>query len=866
VDPLSAAIGASAAGAASHTDKSVSWAVCVVEDAFAHAGVYILRLPGGPLIHATELLHCSGVPLGSRPVGGYAPRSQVLIAYHPAWDPPAVILGAVPKSAGDARMIMPDSQVLRSRAGQFEDPLHYGPFAKSPIFGNHSAGRPADTLPGDWGSINDLGVGVWFGRLLASLRASDLAKIEAFWGDDLLRIVGYNMELFTAGSQEFRLNDEGEYNEVWRATPWPWEGLGVRSASESATTAKEGRLKPGAEEAPLEPSKADQLLIPRHIRMRGYLGDCEKEFICAPPQSLSTETYAAKTKYLGLLEISKAHDGAYSVRSAKEVTLEKYALLPIPKELFAPEDPLGDHRTNYKAADQFGTGDAYKLPEFVWGADDAQVRPAQLLDYHAWRFGRYEKGGLGAHVKDWYLPEEEEISEPVPSALYDKSLKIGHTFMAALPSFGEIVIDHRPDHKARYYRSRSMVKLHDDGSVSLEDGYGSQILLKGGSIFFTCVGDVWAQPGRNFVAWAPHDAILRAGNSADVSAAKGDVRLKAEKNLHVLSGNSGTGGTLLENRATGAPTSKDYEKTGQGVNSRGVVIKASGSAFHVIADDIHIGRGQSKTGRLVLDAGKQGSMFLRAQNIRTRTTSLLSMVQASDTGPDEEMIALNKGLTVISTPLKIGGQTIIAPSKEGNTADLIVGGRIVGHGQAVFGGNVASNGGFSARSGAPFVGKLERDIALDPDAKTLGNQIREETEAVGEITQTENKRTVDSTSTSAGNETFQSRIGFSCRRTKEDLKLDDTFKLYEARWQQILRLAGVTGGWDEPEVKAPTGDVTRPHPGQDGWSGFQAYATVDLSNFDVANGQSKNRATLTEKGAKPKLVTLKDGYLINAQA
>jgi hypothetical protein len=866
VDPISAALGAVAAGVASHARQEVSWAVCVVEDAFAHAGAYIVRIPGGPLVHATELLNCSGIPLGARPVGGYAPRAQVLVAYRPAWDPPAVILGAVPKSAGDARMLLPDSQVLRSRAGQFEDAMHYSTFAKSPIFGNHSAGRPADTLPGDWGAINDLGVGIWLGRLLASMRASDLAKVEAFWGDDLLRLVGYNMELFTAGSQEYRLNDEGEYNEVWRATPWPWEGLGVRSASESATEAKEGRLKPGAEEAPLEPAQVDQLLIPRHIRMRGYLGDIEKEFICAPPQSLSTETYSAKTKHLGLLEISKAHDGAYTVRSAKEVTLEKYVLLPIPKELVAPEDPLGDHRTNYKAADLFGTGDTYELPEFVWGSDDAQVRPAQLLDYHAWRFGRYEKGGLNAHVKDWYLPEEEEISEPLPGALYDKNLKIGHTFMAPLPSFGEIVIDHRPGHTARYYRSRSMVKLHDDGSVSLEDGYGSQILLKGGSIFLSCVGDVWAQPGRNFVAWAPHDAVVRAGNSADVSASKGDVRLKSEKNLHLLSGNGGVGGILLESRATGLPSASDYEKTGQGVNSRGVVVKASGSAFHVLADDIHIGRGQSKSGRFVLDAGKQGALFLRAQRLQIRTTSLLSMVQASDTGPDEEMISLAKGLTMISTPVQIGGRTVIAPSKAGSTADLIVGGQIVGHKQAVFGGSVATNGGFSARSGSPFVGKLDRDVALDPDAETLGNRIREATEAIGELTQTENERTIDSVEFSAGNDAFQSRIGFSCRRTKEDLKLDESFKLYEARWQQILRLAGLTGGWDEPEVKAPTGDVTRPHPGQDGWSGFQAYATVDLNNFDTANGRSKKRSTLTQQGAAPKLGTLKNGYLINAQA
>jgi hypothetical protein len=836
----------------------------VVEDAFAHAGAYILRLSVGPLVQAAELIPHSGLPLGSRPVGGYLPGARVLVLYHPQWDPPALIVGGIPKGAGDPRLVIPESWVLRSRVGQFEDPTHYDVF-KATFLGNYSAGRPADALPGDWGAINDLGAGVLVGRMMALLRASELAKVEAFWGDDLLRLTGYNLELFTSGAHEYKVNDEGEYNEVYRASPYPWEALGVRDPNGNASAAKDGTLKPGAEEASLEPVNKDQLLIPRHLRMRGYLGDAEKEWICAPPAGLSTETYAAKTRYLGLLEISKSLDGAYSVRSAKEITLEKYVLLPVPKELFAPEDPLGDHRTNYRASDLFGTGNTYELPEYVWGSEDANIRPAQLLEYHAWRYGRYEKGGLGAHVKDWYMPEEEDISE-FGKAYYDKNLQIGHTFLAPLPGFGELVIDHRPQHTARYYRSRSCIKQHDDGSVSIEDGYGSQLVMKGGSIFLTCVGDVWAQPGRNFVAWAPHDAILRAGNSADVSASLGDVRLKAERNLHALSGNGGTGGILLESRATRTSVASDYDKVGQGVTSQGVTIKAPNSSFHVMADDIYIGRNQSRSGRCTIDAGQRGTLYLRGRDILTRTTNLLAMLRASDEGPDKQMFAMTLSGAIISPPTIFGGGVSIVPASPGATANLLVGGGLLVHGAGLFGANVATNGGFAARTGAPFVGELERDIELEPPAEEIAETVNEELERVGNFVGTHDDQVVRNANTSPGNEAFQRKIQFSCRDTVDDLKLSsESFLIYESRWQQMLRSAGQQTTWDEPVVKSPTGVDTRPHPGQAGWETMQAYATVDSENVDLVNGHSVKRAALKHQGQASKKAALKGGYLINAQ-
>lgn len=847
--------------------SEVTFAICTVEDSFAHAGAYLVRMPGGPLVVASDAFQFSCLPMGARPIGGYQPKASVLVCQFPALDH-AIIIGAAPKSAAQSKFVLPDSMVLRSRAGIFEDPVHYTVFSNpKAAFGNYSAGRPADTLPGDWGSINDLGMAIFLGRIMASLRASDLAKVEAFWGDDLLRLVGYNLEVFTAGAEDRRINDQAEYNEILRMTPFPWEGLGMGTQAD-ATTVVNGTLKPGSEQARSEPKQLDQLMIARSLHFRGYLGDLDREFIAAPPSGLQPETYTAKTTYRGLADILKHINGAVAIRSAKEVILEKYSLLPIPKELIAPEDPLGDNETNYKFSDLVGSGEGYQMPEFIWGDDtDANIRPSQLFDYQAYFFSKYTMGGLAAHKKDWYLPDESDLTQPVAKTVYDKTLAIGHQFLAPLPGFGELVIDQRPGHSARYYRSRSCIHQADDGSIVIEDGYGSQIQMKGGSIFMSCVGDVWQLPGRNAVVWAPHDAIMRAGNCADISASKADVRIKAERNLHMLAGNdqSHVGGVLIECRSQGPSTANDFEETGQLVEGHGITLKAAKSTIHAMGQNIYIGRNQTNAGDVIIDAGKQGTAYLRGQNVYTRATQLIAMLMASDTNPNKQVMAININGTLISTPLEVGGNVNIVPTGTATEANVFIGGALAVLNQIEAGKAIATNSGFAARKGAPQVSPLDRDIVL-PDPTTITSVITQEITDISNGIQVEENRTVQDQNQAPGNDNFQTAVGFSCRDTVRDLKLQAAnFLLYEARWQQMLRVTGGNTKWDEPVVKAPTQEDTRPHPGNDGWENFQAYGTIENVNFDLSAGRANARASMTEQGSKPQKQALKAGYIVNVQ-
>ena len=841
--------------------------ICSIDDCFAHSGNYLVTLPLGGTIYATDLFHMGGTPFGARPIGMYPPKAKVVVLFNPLWEC-GIILGAAAGGVNDATTIVPDSMVLRSNVGLFQDAYHYNPYA-APGFNIalHSGGRPVDALPGDWGGMNDLGVAVFIGRMMAAIRASDAAKLEAFWGDDLLRLTGYNYELFTSGAQETRTNDENEYTEFARITPFPWEALGVSHYGTNPFRIQTGTLAPSVNDAPIEPQNNDQLIIPRHIIARGYLGGVEQEWVCVPPKSLQQERYSAKTIYSGVLEIQKNMDGAYAVRSAKEITLEKYILIPVPKELIAPEDPLGDHSPNYKPA---GLGDAdLKLPEFIWGIDDPQIRAAQMFDYHAWFFGRYTKAQYDAHTLDWYLPDETGLQDLSGRGIYDAGkLRIRHAFTAPMPEIGTLVIDQRAGHTVNYYRSRSAVKLHDDGSVTIEDGWGSQIKMSGGNIFQSCVGDVILQPGRSAIVLAPFDICLRAGNSLDATAALGDLRLKAEKNLQVLAANSGEGGMLFESKSNGPSSAEGYKgNIGQQVSDNGITFKSAKSSFNVFAQDLYIGCGQTTAGQLTVDAGDNGVLYLRGKDLIARLTEdFIVMFEDNEDSSVHEALAMDKQSAVLSTNLITGGDLIL--TTHNGSGNLVVSGDLICHAEAIFNGVVVSNAGF-ASAGSSQVAPMDQPIDITPTIARLKEILENELDDLGKSVDPMEKDTTGDSTTSPGNDDFQAAIGVSLRDTKDDLKLDSsTFLIYEARWQQMLRTGGSTGApWNEPYVKAPNdGGNTLPYPGKDGWESFQSYVTVDNNvNYNMQEGQAKARKSMSEKGAAVNKKTMKSAYVINTQ-
>jgi hypothetical protein len=851
-------------------------ALCVIHDVFSYTGAYIIRVPGGGTKLAVSIETVSTMPIGARPIGHYQIGDLVYCIF-PHRNDLGFIVGSVPLQALDVRFIIPDMLVMRSRTGFIEDPMHYQPYdAQDNQMGNFCASRPVDSLSGDKGFINELGVALWMGKTIAQLRASDIAKIEAFWGDDLLRIFGYNMELFTGGREHYSFDDQGEYSEVERSTPFPWESMGAFTPQQPTNIfdGEAGGLKQGNENARYEPKEDMQAMVFRSQVMRGYLGDGEREqVVISPIDPPDVNTPDMDQNWRGLLEIHKGLDGRFSVRSAKEIVLEKSVVIPVPVQRKVPDAPDGDTDQNYKASNQFGEGPDQSKPRFEWPNDDenATVRPTTLFEYATYIMGKAGLQTVDAHANDWEAPQDSEleIAEGVPNTIDVPTLfkQLKFTYAADLPAYGTIVVDQRDEHEVRYYRSKAGLYMLDDGSVSIEDGYGSSIYMSGGNIVFSCQGDVSVRAGRSFIAWAARDVIARAGWSAEVSAAKADVRVKAEKNLHMLAGNDGTNGSLLmECRAKSRPGKADWDsKYGTDVEGGGIIIKADDSFIELWGSNIYGGVPKDEAGRISLSAGT-GPATISGGTVNAEAISQFSALVGTDRGDTNEPGQFN--LTAASAKLRAGldvvGDLGIWPGSKGSGRvqvgdSLFVKGSTFMEGACVANQHFVSEDGGDVGSGAEF--------EFDPNPDSEGAEVES---ALNEV-KTETFQEFE-------NETFESPdgqlnrdlwdiVGFSFRTSEDQYKIDETFKVPEARWQQFYRAQSIDTTWDEPIVAAPDGTPTMPHPGHDAWTGdshYQYLNPASAKNFDYAAGHPKPRddqkASAAIAGA-----SLRDQYLINVQ-
>lgn len=587
-----------------------------VIDSFSHFNSYIIA---APFFAPTAAFLSSGdsslLPVGVKGHGTLIPGTQVL-----AWFPPdsdwAVILGTRGNVVASRNLDLPYSIVPASRSGLFDDLVHnFLPFSgqESPGPFNASAGRPVDVLPGEWGQSNELGLMIHLGRTMALLRASETAGISFHCLDDLTRLWGYNLELLTAGSERYAHDDEGEFTDREGLTPFPWEALGAFKPETKATaTAEDGALRANQESISLEPAQKDQMPIWRRQDFKGFLGSIRKTIVQVPdiPTGDEPESLSRKDIYAGLLDIQEGIDGRYSVRSAKEITFEKIALIPAPKQEKLPADPTGDHKNGFNASGRNWSGldpDAVvgDLKEFEFN-DDLLSRAAQVFDYHAYLYNVYGVQGFRIHPKDWNFPDEEEIkpTESDFAGSVNDNIEPTDNYRMELPQIGDMVIDHRT--KVKYYKTRSLIKQLDNGGILIEDGWGSQIRMEGGHVTITSPLDIIVQPGRSLIGMAPNDVIMRAGNSLDATAAKGDLRLKAERNLHALAGNSEEGGMLLESKGRGAPGFR----TGEDMVDGGITLKAVNSDVRVSGQEVRV---ESNVGDILLAAPGRNVRVLAAE-------------------------------------------------------------------------------------------------------------------------------------------------------------------------------------------------------------------------------------------------------------
>ncbi len=861
---------------ASDNEIYIGKVVCALP--YIHSYTVQLSNRKAPLICVACESSTTTFPLGVRSSGTVPVNSQVVV-----WCPAASTFGYIIAIAPEATLTdtLNSSDTVQAGGNSgikkkepYRDiPASSGKTAASMV--PHSGSRPIDATQHEYVRMSETGIGILIDSFQAYLRVNESCGLFLNYFDNYAKLTGTCLHLSSYCENNMQLYDEGELHAFKGHATYPWEAAGLYDDGSDFTETN------GAEDVQLNKEfpfastdLADPAIEPvfRLTEYSGYIGQGYNRTLMKPAKESGKRLMTDNDKDTGLFQELIALDGSYSVRSAKQVNIVKYPLIPVPRRSRMPEDGKGDDLTedpNYKFSGKFGSGPDHKVKDW----DDADVsslksllKPAGVQDLLTHHYNWKSTHPFAYHEKDYEYPEEDQGDDLNEVKFYRGTRSRAYVDISASE---QLTIDERYG-PVNYYNTASFFSLLDDGSVVIGDGYGSQITLTGGQIRLEAGGDVMLMSGSRVVTLAD-EAIVRAHGSVDISSSKKDVRIKAENNLQMLAANSGNGSLLIESKSTGG-IRQGYDKSlGESVSGSGIILLAKGGAVSTLASDVYLrsgveaGNAEGGRGDIVLDAANGNGQISQYAAYMTNFCSTAFAIVHSPEGQDGALEKIKPEKSHIFTPQasKIQGPLVI----NGNLAACEGGGFFAD-------GTIYSNKSVYALGQMACYKAKVQDSSEDP----FPTQVRAANEAYCDFGETVISGFSDllflsifperwwSPDAPGNTEFIDNQVGFSFR---DDSSSGDTvygyseFYLLEARWQQLGRMGLVNEGttWKENPVKYQSKDLY-PWPGEKNWKTDQKFYQYGSDNkfelFD-SGGFAKSRETDRDKYENPKFPAWKEG-------
>jgi hypothetical protein len=821
-------------------------------------------------VAACKLDHTSLTPLGPRETGTLAPNTSVLL-HMPQGLNHWQIVGVIPPRLLDGRLACPDWVVQGSGAGLRREDAHKFPIKNLYSQGgvqDWSAGRPRDETTFQKGWITPTGLAVTVDDFLAQVRVNEMCGLFMTLFDGWCRLAGQQLTVESLAHEESAGDDEGESRHFRGVAAYPWEALGLYAPDTPLTREYDERaveyLKHRAR-LDLPEGGDDAQPVYRYQEYGGYLGQGHFRTVMLPGLRRGLRQLQPELPDEGLFRESVGLDGTYSLTSAKRLHIGKRCKIVVPKRVKLPEDAAGDDAAanNYSFSGRPGAlAPPHKIADVrVPGGDGHMLRVAAVQDVIAYVVNWQALHPFHYHQGDYKTWQESEAGA---FGRVQGVLDFGTLGAAAHldpPAPVPLNIDHRYGDVA-YFERESFLVFHDDGSVQLGCGYGSGIVLSAGGITLEAPAFIRLLAGTDLVARAAQVSVNSHG-SMDLSSANGDQRFKAERNQHFLSGNSGSGGTLLESRGTGL--SQQYKnRLGEEVVSSGVVVKATAGVCALLGRDIYLRTvGARGGGDITIDASAgENDVLVYGRQVEFFAQEGFGI----NIGPVDDV-------SEVTGVYRFGGSSCIID------ADLLLNGRVesVGDGGVYVAGSVWATGsvvcggamgdgrgGVVGKTPPETVKKLKDDLgegeAFVVKLRDSGRQVHraaivEKYYRPGQL----------------GDGDTIALIQFSFRDGPgRDQYRTGGLKFPESRWMTMARFGLAVGGafpWTENPVEAQ-GEQTYPWPGRRAWLDEPRFLELaGLGLFDPDAGRDRDRPgpyedfTLSDFEA----TTMAAGYKVNRQ-
>jgi hypothetical protein len=533
------------------TSTAGSYTVTVIREGFAGP-----TGDGGNMMQGIMLSSQLASFMGFKEVIVPQPGSRVLCAQVGANS--CYILGVIPQNNMTSENI-PGRSMTGAGDPHMEQANQKGHVDKNSILPINR--RPSDIVDGEYAIGDEFGTMLAFFQQMITLKGSELAQVQCFLMDDLVRIISHNFQHYTALGEYNIWHDGKSIMAEFGATHQPGESYGrplVESDSGAPMFTKTGSndVKDDSDFYKIAEDERTRA-IERFKVFIGRLGDFLHAYMVRPdPQETRGFDKTPSKPDTGLFDFHLGLDGGAHMRSVKEVFIEKTNWIRVPHRCKDPADKQeGDveYEKNYEEKKKFEWKKENKYlenPHFYF---------LQLRDYVAYVSEKKNYENFKKLEKDFYV--NDSIGQENSLKQIDK-------------------VDKWTKLEQEEYELRTAgIYLMPNGGVVIRDAWNSAIVMEGGQIYLQPAKDLHLQPLRNLVAKVGCFASIAARYDVDISSTEKGFRLKTEKAQYFYSDKSGiVFEANPEKKVPYTPKPKDSDDAVEDVG--GIVFKSTNGIYN----------------------------------------------------------------------------------------------------------------------------------------------------------------------------------------------------------------------------------------------------------------------------------------------
>jgi hypothetical protein len=536
----------------------------IVETSVAGAGtVTIVREASGTVRSTDSGFKMQGIMVSSSLASYFGfkecslpqPGSRVLCAEYSASH--CYILGVIPNQAlyGDG---LPSRAMLGAGSALQDQANRMGMTDR--IASVTDSSKPGDVVDGEYVIANEFGVLLGLYQQLANLKASELAQVQCYLLDDLVRIISHNFQHYTALGEYNIYHDGKRLMAEFGATHKTVESYGIPATQSDAGQGGPTFIDVGTANNKDDPDyykiQDDERIkaIERFKIFLGSVGDFLHIFLCKPDDN--EKRYLAADKPVnkpdsGLCDFHIGTDGGLHMRSVKEIFIEKSNWIRVPIRQAAPDDPQGDDAEilDYEKKQKYEFSKNFKFKGNPFNYSQ------QIRDYVAYVNEKLGYQNFKKHQKDFYVSDNIQQETPLDA--------INN-------------IDQETSSDLKEYKLKTAgIYLMPNGGITIRDAWNSAIVMEGGNISLQPAKDLFLQPLRSIVGKAGAHINLAAKKQVDLSTTEESIRIKSKKGQHFYSHESGI---VIESESEKEETGElDSEKALEKMT--GIVLKSKSSIF-----------------------------------------------------------------------------------------------------------------------------------------------------------------------------------------------------------------------------------------------------------------------------------------------